>query len=221
MKLELIDGMKAAYDLYMKKLGQNIRKGKNATEQQILSLQEALSETPIKVFKKLPLVEDVGGEEFTQSQYELALKIAVDAHFGARDKGSKAYILHPLYVANQLMYDLELATIAILHDVIEDTWYVNDDFINMGFSPRVIDALEKLTHKKGVSYEDYIEEVCTSFDAIKVKRKDIEHNTDVKRLKGLRQKDFERTAKYHRAYVRLGEAKKTFHQLSELSIREA
>jgi hypothetical protein len=42
-------------------------------------------------------------------------------------------------------------------------------------------------------------------DARRVKREDIKDNSDVTRLKGLRQKDFERLEKYARAYTYLSD----------------
>ena len=43
-----------------------------------------------------------------------------------------------------------------------------------------------------------------------IKRKDLEHNSDITRLKGIRPKDLERMEKYHKAFLYLGEAKKQF-----------
>ena len=137
-----------------------------------------------------------------------AVAIASVAHVGQLDKGGKPYILHPLFIMNQLLYDTELAIIAVLHDVLEDTDYTMQDLIAKGFSQRVLNALALLTHEDGVSYDEYIEGICTNLDAINVKRKDIDHNTRILRMKGLREKDFTRLEKYFNAYAKLGEAKR-------------
>jgi len=50
-----------------------------------------------------------------------AISIATNAHHGQYDRGRKPYILHPLYLMSQCLFDLELATIAVLHDVVEDS----------------------------------------------------------------------------------------------------
>lgn len=138
----------------------------------------------------------------------LAIEIAVAAHKGQVDKGGYPYILHPLHLMNQLMFDLELAAIAVLHDVVEDSRWSLEALKAQGFTPRVITALGLLTHEKGDSYSEYIAKISTNLDAIRVKRKDLEHNSDITRLKGLRDKDLERMAKYHQAFMDLGEAKR-------------
>jgi len=139
----------------------------------------------------------------------LAIEIAVEAHKGQEDKGGLPYILHPLHLMKQLMFDIELAIIAVLHDVVEDSEWTIEQLRDEGFSERVVSALALLTHNPDDSYDAYIEKIATSLDAVLVKRKDLEHNTDITRLKGLRPKDLKRMAKYHRAFIRLGEAKLT------------
>ena len=147
-----------------------------------------------------------------QEQLGLAIAIAVDAHDGQYDKGGFPYILHPLHLMHKVMYDLQLATIAVLHDVIEDSngRFTIEKLRDLGFSERVLTALDLLTHKKGVPYEDYIEGIASNFDAMRVKRKDLEHNSDITRLKGITNKDHQRVQKYHKAFMRLSVAKLDF-----------
>ena len=139
-----------------------------------------------------------------------AIVIATNAHEGQFDKGGKPYILHPLHLMHQLMFDIELAIIAVLHDVVEDSGYTIDDLRDDGFSERVTKALKLLTHVDGESYERYIDKIATNYDACRVKRKDLQHNSDITRLKGVRPKDLERVEKYHKAFIQLGEAKREF-----------
>ena len=51
---------------------------------------------------------------------ERAIQIAAEAHAGVKDKGGKAYILHPISVMMRCETDEE-KIVAILHDVVEDT----------------------------------------------------------------------------------------------------
>ena len=147
-----------------------------------------------------------------KNKLALAISIAAVAHSGQLDKGGKPYILHPLHLMNQLLFDKDLATIAVLHDVVEDT-YISLDYLKaLGFNDRVVSALVLLTHDSTTPYVDYIDEICTNYDAVLVKRKDLEHNSDITRLKGVTDKDLERMKKYHKAFVRLTEAKKE-HQM--------
>ncbi|ASV44502.1 hypothetical protein PBI_SCTP2_487 [Salicola phage SCTP-2] len=138
-----------------------------------------------------------------------AIRIASQAHEEQLDKGNSPYILHPMRIMFRLRTDdPELNMIAMLHDVMEDTQWTLDDFINEGFTDRVLNALRLLTHNKDhVAYEDYIENMCDNLDAVKVKMGDLKDNSDITRLKGVTDKDIERMKKYHKSYLRLDEAK--------------
>ena len=143
-------------------------------------------------------------------QLNEAIRIAVVAHNGQLDKGGKPYILHPLHLMNQLMFDTELATIAVLHDVVEDSDITLEHLYSSGFSDRICQALKCLTHRPEQSYEEYIQIISRNYDAIRVKRKDLEHNSDITRLKGVTDKDLKRMQKYHKAFVFLGQTKANF-----------
>lgn len=146
-----------------------------------------------------------------QQQLAIAIQIATKAHAGQFDKGGMPYILHPLHLMNQLLADLPLATIAVLHDVIEDSKYTIADLRKKGISERVLKAVKLLTHKKGQDYlNSYIKEIATNYDALRVKQKDLEHNSAITRLKGVTTKDLQRMERYHKAFIYLGEAKALF-----------
>lgn len=144
------------------------------------------------------------------SEHEMlgaAIIVAAQAHMGQLDKGGKPYILHPLHLMNQLMYDPELAQIAVMHDIIEDSSWTSKALHNMKFSQRVVAGVVALTHRSGESYDDYIKRIALNIDAILVKRKDLEHNSCITRLKGVTSKDVTRMQKYHKAFLFLGEAR--------------
>jgi len=132
------------------------------------------------------------------------LVLATNAHAGQFDKGGKPYILHPLAVMSLLgSDDEELQCIALLHDVIEDTKTTWRDLQEIGCSDRVIRAVEALTKMPGQSYDEYKEIVFGNVDAMRVKMADLRHNTDIRRLKGVSQKDIDRLAKYNRFYLEI------------------
>ena len=132
------------------------------------------------------------------------LLIATNAHAGQFDKGGTPYILHPLKVMHYLKTDdEELQCIALGHDVIEDTDVTYKDLREAGISERVIAGIDALTKRLGETYEDYKERVYANRDAMKVKLCDLRHNTDIRRLKGVREKDLERMAKYQRFYLEI------------------
>lgn len=145
-----------------------------------------------------------------QEQLSHAIATAADVHNGQFDKGGKPYILHPLHLMNRLMFDIELATIAVLHDVLEDSSLSMGYFKRTGYNHRVMSALDLLTHKDSDSYEEYIEKIATNYDAIRVKRKDLEHNSNITRLKGVSEKDLKRMEKYYKAFIFLGKARDSF-----------
>ena len=135
-----------------------------------------------------------------------AISIAAQAHEKQFDKGGNAYILHPMRILMRLRTkDAELMHIAILHDVIEDTHWTTHMLKTLGYSGRVLKALRLLTHTPDMTYGDYIREVATNKDATLIKLEDLRDNSDITRLKGTSEKDFERMAKYHKAFIFLGE----------------
>lgn len=137
-----------------------------------------------------------------------AIGFAAIVHAAQRDKGGKAYILHPLRVMFRVgTDDEELAAIAVLHDSIEDSDHTVESLLDKGFSSRIIAALDLLTHKDGQSYDEYIRLIATNHDALRVKLADLEENTCVTRLKGITEKDFARMQKYHKAYTYLKSVK--------------
>lgn len=132
------------------------------------------------------------------------LVIVTNAHHGQFDKGGRPYILHPLRVMSYLKEDdEELQCIALGHDVIEDTTVTYQDLRDAGISERVIIGIEALTKQKGYSYEDYKKQVFGNIDAMKVKLCDLRHNTDIRRLKGVTDKDIARIAKYQVFYMEI------------------
>ena len=132
------------------------------------------------------------------------LVIATNAHAGQFDRGGAPYILHPLKVMHYLKSDdEELMCMALGHDVIEDTTVTYQELRNAGISPRVIDGIRALTKVPGQTYEEYKEGVFASEDAMRVKLADLRHNTDIRRLKGVTEKDIARMAKYQLFFMEI------------------
>ena len=133
-----------------------------------------------------------------------AITLATNAHAGQFDKGGNPYILHPLTVMHKLKTDdEELQCIAILHDVAEDTDTSWEDLANAGMSMRVIDGVLSLTKQRGQTYDGYKSAVFGNVDAMKVKLEDLRTNSDLRRLKGISDKDIARTAKYMTFYAEI------------------
>ena len=132
------------------------------------------------------------------------LVLATNAHANQYDRGGRPYILHPLKVMHYLKSDdEELQCIALGHDVVEDTSVTYADLRAAGMSERVIEGIRSLTKMPGETYDEYKERVFSNRDAMLVKRADLRHNTDIRRLKGVSERDLERMAKYQRFYLEI------------------
>ena len=127
--------------------------------------------------------------------FEAALEIALKAHKGQVDKNGVSYILHPMAVAAQLG-TLELKTIAILHDTIEDTNVTAEYLLERGIPRNIVEAVQLLSKPKDEEYESYLKRVKENPLARQVKLADLTHNTSPERASGLNEK---RRAKYELA----------------------
>ncbi|MBU8894411.1 GTP pyrophosphokinase [Corallococcus sp. H22C18031201] len=133
---------------------------------------------------------------------EDAIALATAAHQGQRDKAGQPYILHPLRVMFRVHSDLE-RTVAVLHDVVEDTPYTPEKLRQLGYGEEVLSALDCLTRRKGETYEAFIERLRPHPLARRVKLADLEDNMDVRRLSAVTERDLERLARYRAAWSRL------------------
>ncbi len=127
-----------------------------------------------------------------------ALKLCFDAHKAQTDKSGMPYVFHPFHLAEQ-MQDEVTTTVALLHDVVEDTEYTFADLIEMGFPPVVLDALRLLTHDDAVPYMDYVREVKKNPVAAAVKLADLRHNSDLSRMDEVTEQVLTRREKYLQA----------------------
>lgn len=114
-----------------------------------------------------------------------AMEICLDAHRGQFDKGGYPYVFHPIHIAEQMDTEDEII-VALLHDVLEMSHYSIRDFMDAGFSTKVIHSLCVLTRFPEdpylKTYEEYIENIKGDAIATKVKLADLKHNLDTTRL---------------------------------------
>ena len=101
----------------------------------------------------------IGLDELEEKKmYDLALKIATEAHEGqtrkfGEDKG-KPYIIHPIRVASNLKGKAKQA--GVTHDTIEDTNLTKAKLIEKGIHEDVAEAVDILSKKKGDNYFSFI-----------------------------------------------------------------
>lgn len=137
-----------------------------------------------------------------------AIAIASDTFKNSFDKGGEPYILHCLEVMNGVKHLGETAMIcAVLHDLLEDRSdiWTPTRLAEEGFTSEIILILELLTHRKETPYMDYVKTLAVHNIAKAVKKADLQHNSCITRMKGLRKKDFDRLEKYMVAYTYLND----------------
>ena len=108
------------------------------------------------------------------------------AHKDQVDKSGKPYWEHPVRVMKRLpkeaTYDVTIA--ALLHDILEDTDYTEDDLKEMGISPNAINMIKLVSRDKNKTYSEFIKSIASSKNkgAIMIKIADNEDNLDPSRI---------------------------------------
>lgn len=133
---------------------------------------------------------------------EEAIRIAVEAHRGQKDRAGAPYILHPLRMLLRVQTDAERMA-AVLHDVVEDTPWTLEALRARGFPAEVLDAVDALTRRPGEEYDAFVERAAAHPVARRVKLADLEDNLDLRRLESVAAHDLDRLERYLRAYRRL------------------
>ena len=111
-----------------------------------------------------------------------AMKLAYQAHLGQVDYDEIPYIFHPYHLAEQMDDEIS-CTVALLHDVVEDTEITMED-LEKEFPIEVTEAVSLLTHDVSVDYFDYVRALKNNPIAKKVKLADLDHNSDESRSVG-------------------------------------
>lgn len=133
-----------------------------------------------------------------------AISLTATSFYNKLDKGGEPYILHCLKVMHNLnSTDRELQCIAVMHDLIEDTDVSYHELREMGYTSRIIEGVRCMTKIRGQTPQEYFEQVVSNRDSILVKLADLRHNSDIRRLKGVTEKDFQRIQKYQLMYTKL------------------
>ena len=121
--------------------------------------------------------------EIQKGWEKLADSIAMRAHAGQVDKAGKDYINHPRMVA-KMCQTTEEKVVALLHDVLEDTFVTEDNLVAYGFSQQIIEAVISVTKVRDnhYTYKNYLKEIKKNPLARTVKVADLKHNSDLSRL---------------------------------------
>lgn len=142
---------------------------------------------------------------------KIAENIVKEAFANKKDKSGAPYINHLYRVAENANkyfrgteYLEELKIIALLHDLLEDCPEWTSNHLMAIFKDLlIVDAVLVLTHRKALTYEQYIKNISQNRFAKAVKLADLQDNMDITRLNELNDEDIERLKKYHKSYVTL------------------
>src|SRR6266566_1047912 len=110
-------------------------------------------------------------------ELEDVLELVIDAHYGQKDKVGDPYISHVLRVAVKMtgIDNTTSTVVALLHDIVEDTYITLDSLTNDLLLPdNIVLAVDLLTHKDTDSYEEYILKCKSDPLSKKVKIADLE-----------------------------------------------
>ena len=127
-----------------------------------------------------------------------AMRLCYKAHRDQTDKSGLPYVFHPIHLAEQMPDELT-TTVALLHDVAEDSPYTIEDMEALGFPPEVTEAVALMTHEKGTPYLDYVARLGQNPIARIVKLADLRHNSDLTRLDQVDERALTRVEKYQKA----------------------
>jgi (p)ppGpp synthase/HD superfamily hydrolase len=114
------------------------------------------------------------------SLLERALALAVEAHEGQRNAVGGPYVLHPLRVMLRLAGEAE-RVVAVLHDTVENCAdrVTLERLRREGYPEEIIDAIDRLSRRRGESYAAFVERIVPSPLARRVKLADLADNLDL------------------------------------------
>ena len=133
------------------------------------------------------------------AMYVNAANLMFMLQHGQKDKAGMDYYFHPMRVSMKCNL-IESKTVALLHDIVEDTTMTFEKLRIALFTEEIIEGVRAVTRKEGESYADFIERASKDELGHAVKIYDLEDNMDVTRLPNLTEKDRHRLNKYLHAW---------------------
>lgn len=200
------------YNRKNKAISENKTKGNNlgVVDSMIIGLKETVDYVNDEGDAPIVIMTD-GDPNNSMDLLIMAEMIAESVHAKQKDKGGHPYMDHINAVVNGV-YSIKLMTVAYLHDTIEDGGVTAED-LKACFPEEIVETVDILTRKQGMSYGDYIENIMENKAAVAVKMSDMRNNMDLSRIKNPSEKDFERLKKYEKHYKRLERA---YHEFCEM-----
>ena len=137
--------------------------------------------------------------------YNKALYVTNKVFKDTYDKGGNPYMEH-LYSVSDSFDDDNLKVVGLLHDIIEDKEFTEEELLFLGFTKEQVEAVSIVTKKEDESYSDFIDRIIDSNNdtAIQVKFLDMINNMDISRMKNssIEEKEYVKN-KYKNEYKKL------------------
>ena len=139
---------------------------------------------------------------------QLILALINKYFHGKTDKGGEVYVHHLYTVADGSKWlaqsygfsDIEVQMtdqVGLLHDIFEDTPCTEQELLDIGISPQVIEAIKSVTRQPDEEYYfDFIKRASQNKIGKIVKIADLEHNMDITRLNKFGDYEMKRLKKY-------------------------
>jgi (p)ppGpp synthase/HD superfamily hydrolase len=138
-------------------------------------------------------------DELMDKAYKLMFRL----HEGQLDKGGHPYHLHPERVSEHCSSP-KAKVAGLLHDVIEDGDYHEEQLVKDGFPEDIAHAVALLSHLRHEPYMEYVGSLAPDPIAREVKMADLNDNMNLERLgREPNEKDLIRLAKYKKAFAYL------------------
>ncbi len=128
-----------------------------------------------------------------EAELSLTMLIVGNAFLTKKQRSGEDYVGHPMAVATAYTRSKNKRIIGLLHDLIEDTDWTLNDLREVGFSERIVQAVDACTRREGPPHfaagqrEPYFDFVVrcgrNGQDAIDVKINDLHHNMDGSRYR--------------------------------------
>jgi hypothetical protein len=140
--------------------------------------------------KSTPPKAELNGQDAAAfgSELENAIRIALEAHVGQKEKNGQPYILHPLRVMGRLQTEPE-RTVAVLHEVLDTPGWTAARLKERGISDFILAALDYLRKHDGDDYNTFIHRCNRHPIARRVRLADLEDDMDIRRLSDVTDED--------------------------------
>jgi len=144
--------------------------------------------------------------------YIKSCEIAEKAHAKQKRFNGEPYVNHCYRVANNVGDCYLRKSIAMLHDVIEDTNITSLDLIDANLELYIVHCVETLTKREDENYHEYMMRLAQEKPCVDVKIADLCDNMNINQLVEIRMSDVARMSRYTWAINYLTIAKKTYSE---------